>query len=101
MVRPEAARQQIDSRLAQLRLLSRADLAALPSTSVEAVSFGPDEWSLTTYVEPEKSGSIRVVVQIGPSQPKLLLLHVQADGYRLAPDGSVSLLSERELLEFM
>jgi len=101
MVDPQAARHQIDLRLQALRALSRTELMTLPSAAVEAIRFGSEEWSLTTYVDAERGGDVRVVVQIGPSQqPKLLLLHVQADGFRLASGGSTSALSQRELAEF-
>jgi hypothetical protein len=101
MVDPQAARHQIDLRLEALRALPRTELIELPSAAIEAIRFGSEEWSLTTYVQAESGGDVRVVVQIGPSQqPKLLLLRVQADGFRLDTHGSTSPLSERELLEF-
>jgi hypothetical protein len=101
MVDPQAARHQLDLRLDEMRLLSRAQLSVFPSPRIEEVRFGSEEWSLTTYVELEKDQSIRVVVQIGPPQPKLVLLRVQADGFRVSPDGRQSRLAEHELFEFM
>ena len=101
MVDRQAARQQIDSRLADMRLLSRPQLLAFPSPRIETIRFGSEEWSLTTYVDKETDRSIRVVVQIGPAQPKLLLLRVQADGFRIGPQGDQSPLPENELFEFM
>jgi hypothetical protein len=44
---------------------------------------------------------VRIVVQIGPPQPKFLLMHVQAAGFRMNRSGMISPLSERELDEFM
>jgi hypothetical protein len=101
VVDPQAARHQIDLRLQALRALPRTELMTLPPAAVEAIRFGSEEWSLTTYVETERDGDVRVVVQIGPSQqPKPLLLRVQAVGFRLATAGSTSPLSQRELAEF-
>ncbi len=102
MIDPRAARQQIDNRLARLRAMPYADLGAIAATTLESVTFGQDQWAVTTYVDSEGHGSIRVVVQIGPtSQPRLLLLNVQADGFRMTADGRITPLSEGELYEFM
>lgn len=100
MVDPRVARQQIDLRLERLRGQSYSQLSILPPFAVDDIPFGSEVWSLTTYRDHEKEG-LRIVVQIGPPQPKYLLLHVQADGFRIAQDGTISPLSERELYEFM
>lgn len=100
MVDPRAARQQLDLRLNGLRSRSYAELSELPPFAVEEVSFGAEVWSLTTYRDTEAE-ALRIVVQIGPPQPKFMLLRVQADGFRIAPDGAIRPVSERELYEFM
>lgn len=100
MVNPDAARHQIDIRLERLRSRSYADLLTLPPFSVEEIPFGTEVWSVTTYRDVEKD-AVRIVVQIGPPQPKLLLLRVQADGFRIKQDGAITPLPERELHEFM
>lgn len=100
MVHPDAARHQIDLRLEQLRSRPYADLLTLPPVSIEEIPFGPELWSVTTYRNAEKE-AVRIVVQIGPPQPKFLLVRVQADGFRITRDGVITPLSERELHEFM
>lgn len=100
MVNPDAVRQQIDIRLEQLRSRSYADLLTLQPFSIEEVPFGTEVWSVTTYRDLEKD-AVRIVVQIGPPQPKFLLVRVQADGFRMKRDSTITPLSERELYEFM
>ena len=100
MVNPEAARHQIDIRLERLRSRSYADLLTLPPFSLEEIAFGAEVWSVTTYRNLEKN-AVRIVVQIGSPQPKFMLLHVQADGFRMKPDGALASLSESELYEYM
>ena len=99
MVNPPAALQQIQDRLHQLRSSRFEDLEKLPAFLVEDVPFGPETWALTTYRKTEKE-SVRIVVQIGPPQPKFLFVRVQADGFRMNRDGSVGPLTPRELDEF-
>ena len=99
MINPRAARQQIDDRLRFLRSKPFEDLEKLPAFAIEDVPFGPEKWSLTTYRQVENDG-LRIVVQIGPPQPKFLLVHVQADGFRIQRDGAIAPLSERDLDEF-
>ena len=99
MVDPQAARQQLDLRLERLRALTFAELKLLPPVRIEDIPFGRETWSLTTYRDIDQGG-LRIVVQIGPPQPKFVLVHVQADGFRIRPDGMVAQLGERELQEF-
>jgi hypothetical protein len=99
MVSENAARLQIDHRLQRLMLLPFDELERLPPFAIEDVPFGPENWPLTTYRQSEKN-SLRIVVQIGPPQPKFLLMRVQVDGFRLSRDGAISSLSEREVDEF-
>ncbi|MFN2637430.1 MAG: hypothetical protein ABR585_10420 [Gemmatimonadaceae bacterium] len=99
MVNPQAARQQIDDRLQHLRSTRFEELEKLPPFAIEDIPFGSENWSLTTYRQFEKGG-LRIVVQIGPPQPKFLLVHVQADGFRMSRDGAIAPLSDRELDEF-
>lgn len=99
MVNPQAARQQIDERLRRLRSTRFEDLERLPPFAIENVRFGSENWSLTTYRQVEKGG-LRIVVQIGPPQPKLLLVRVQADGFRVNREGTIVPLPDRELDEF-
>jgi hypothetical protein len=99
MINPRAARQQIDDRLRFLRSKPFEDLEKLPAFAIEDVPFGSEKWSLTTYRQVENNG-LRIVVQIGPPQPKFLLVHVQADGFRIKRDGAIAPLSERDLDEF-
>ena len=102
MVDPQAARHQIDIRLAKLRVMTFAELSALPAATSESIPFGSEEWTATTYVEVEAKKGIRVVVQVGPAeQPKFLLLRVQADGFRIEADERVTPLSKEDLYEFM
>jgi len=100
MVNPAAARHQIDIRLARLQSRSYAELSTLPPFAIEEIAFGDEVWSVTTYRDVEKN-ALRIVVQIGPPQPKFLLLHVQADGFRMSSDGTLVSLSKSELYEFM
>lgn len=99
MVSSKAARQQIDDRLRRLRSERYEDLENLPPITIDDVPFGAEIWSLTTYRHLEKH-AVRIVVQIGPPQPKFFLVRVDADGFRLARDGSISPLSDQELAEF-
>jgi hypothetical protein len=99
MVNPAAARQQIAVRLKRLQSMSFAELNGLPAVNVQNVPFGVEQWSLTTYRYSENN-RVRVVVQIGPPQPKLVLIHVLADGFRMDTDGTCTPLAERELIEF-
>jgi hypothetical protein len=99
MVDPKVARQQIDQRIRHLRALSRDQLKGLPTCVVEDIRFGDEIWSITTYRATE-GDAVRIVVQIGPPQPKFMLLRVQADGFRLHTNGSVTGLPARELDEF-
>lgn len=99
MVNAQAARQQIDDRLRRLRLTPFEDLATLPAFAVEDIPFGSDIWSLTTYRQSVKDG-LQIVVQIGPPQPKFLLVQVQADGFHIDRSGAVAPLSDSELDEF-
>ena len=99
MVKPEAARQQIDLRLRELRARSFVELKSLAPVRVEVIPFGTELWSLTTYRDLEKDG-LRIVVQIGPPQRKFVLVQVQADGFRIGADGCISALTDRDLYEF-
>ena len=100
MVSQDAARQQIELRLDRLRQQAYSTLKDLPPFAIEEIPFGSETWSLTTYRDVEKD-AVRIVAQIGPPQPKLLLIRVQADGFRMKQDGTITRLSENELFEFM
>ena len=99
MIDPRAARQQIDHRLERLKVQSFADLTKLPALTIDDIRFGAEQWAVTTYRVLEKDG-LRIVVQIGPPQTKFLLLHVQADGFRMKQDGTLTALGESELDEY-
>lgn len=99
MVHPSAARQQLHLCLERLRALPFHELCALPEAGITDIPFGGQMWSLTTYRGIDKDG-VRIIAQIGPPQPPFLLVHVQADGFRMSRDGTVHRLADRDLDEY-
>lgn len=99
MINAQAARQQIDERLRHLRSTRFEHLATLPAFAVEDIPFGSEIWALTTYRRIVGDG-LHIVVQIGPPQPKMLFVQVQADGFSVDRNGTVAPLSDRALDEF-
>ena len=96
----EALLHQIAIRLAPLRELSAAKLAALPEWSTELVPFGDTRAELITYSILRADGSRSIVVQAVPEGTGLVWRNVHAAGFRVLPGGEKVPIGEPETFEF-
>lgn len=96
----EALQHQIAVRLAPLRELSVAELAALPEWSTELVPFGDTRAELITYSILREDGSRSIVVQAIPDGTGFVYRNVHAAGFRVLPGGEKVPIEEPEIFEF-
>lgn len=99
----EVVQHQVRHRVAALRELPFAALAALPEWRSEDVPFGSRVASVTTYRERLPDGSLEIVVQCMPegAATGFIWRGVFADGFLAWPDGRVEPLPDWRRFGYM
>jgi hypothetical protein len=91
--------QEVTRRVGSLRLLSFEEIAALPERQDESEYVRSCKVAVTTYRDKLPDGRIRVVVQ-AYFHRFLGIGTMAADGFIIAPDGTISPVPQEMMWEF-